>query len=157
NSMLKIVEDVFGVTGIDPGCVELEFTESVVMRNWDSSIGMLQRLKAMGVQLSLDDFGAGLSSLTYLQRMPVNLVKIDRTLLIGGGAVSELPTMVKAIIAMAHGLELQVMAKGVEHTEQKACLIAEACDQAQGYLFGRPMPAAEFAALVALSTLPKAS
>ena len=157
NSMLKIVEDVFGVTGIDPGCVELEFTESVVMRNWDSSIGMLQRLKAMGVQLSLDDFGTGLSSLTYLQRMPVNLVKMDRTLLIGGGAVSELPTMVKAIIAMAHGLELQVMAKGVEHTEQKACLIAEACDQAQGYLFGRPMPAAEFAALVALSTLPKAS
>lgn len=157
NSMLKIVEDVFGVTGIDPGCVELEFTESVVMRNWDSSIGMLQRLKAMGVQLSLDDFGAGLSSLTYLQRMPVNLVKMDRTLLIGSGAVSELPTMVKAIIAMAHGLELQAMAKGVERTEQKACLIAEACDQAQGYLFGRPMPAAEFAALVALSTLPKAS
>jgi EAL domain-containing protein (putative c-di-GMP-specific phosphodiesterase class I) len=144
NSMLRIVEDVFGVTGIDPGCVELEFTESIVMRNWDSSIGMLQRLKFMGVQLSIDDFGTGVSSLTYLQRMPVNLIKIDRSLIIGAGAVSELATMVRAIIA-------------VERTEQKACLIAEACDQAQGYLFGRPMPAAEFAEFVALCTLPKAS
>lgn len=157
NSMLKTVEDVLGVTGIDPNCVELEFTESMVMRNWDASVGMLKELKSMGVQLSMDDFGTGLSSLTYLQRLPVDSVKIARSLILSDGAVSEMATMVRAIIAMAHGLELRVMAKGVEREEQKAFLVAEACDQAQGYLFGRPMPVAEFAKLVAPVRLPKAS
>jgi diguanylate cyclase (GGDEF)-like protein/PAS domain S-box-containing protein len=154
-TLLKAVEDALSDTGLPPDRLELELTESIAMRNVDTSITLLQRLKTMGVQLAIDDFGTGYSSLSYLQRLPVNRVKIDqsfvRELL---SRVQPVP-IVRAIIAMAHSLQLEVLAEGVEHDTQRTILMAEGCDQAQGYLFGRPMPAAEFEALLSVR-LPKA-
>ena len=154
-TLLKAVEDALADTGLPSDRLELELTESVAMRNVDTSITLLQRLKTMGVQLAIDDFGTGYSSLSYLQRLPVNRVKIDqsfvRELL---SRVQPVP-IVRAIIAMAHSLQLEVLAEGVEHDTQRTILMAEGCDQAQGYLFGRPMPAAEFEALLSVR-LPKA-
>jgi diguanylate cyclase (GGDEF)-like protein len=154
-TLVKAVEDMFAETGLAPDRLELELTESVAMRNVDTSITLLQQLKTMGVQLAIDDFGTGYSSLSYLQRLPVNRVKIDqsfvRELL---SRVQPVP-IVRAIIAMAHSLQLEVLAEGVEDERQRSILLAEGCDQAQGYLFGRPMPAAEFEKLL-LVALPKA-
>ena len=153
-TLLKAVEDALSDTGLPPDRLELELTESIAMRNVDTSITLLQRLKTRGVQLAIDDFGTGYSSLSYLQRLPVNRVKIDqsfvRELL---SRVQPVP-IVRAIIAMAHSLQLEVLAEGVEHDTQRTILVAEGCDQAQGYLFGRPMPAAEFEALLSVR-LPK--
>ena len=155
-TLLKAVEDTFADTGLAPDRLELELTESVAMRNVDTSITMLQELKNMGVQLAIDDFGTGYSSLSYLQRLPLNRVKIDqsfvRELL---SRVQPVP-IVRAIIAMAHSLQLEVLAEGVEDEKQRSILMAEGCDQAQGYLFGRPMPAADFERLLIPMVLPKA-
>ena len=154
-TLLKAVEDMFAETGLAPDRLELELTESVAMRNVDTSIMVLQQLKTMGVQLAIDDFGTGYSSLSYLQRLPVNRVKIDqsfvRELL---SRVQPVP-IVRAIIAMAHSLQLEVLAEGVEDERQRSILLAEGCDQAQGYLFGRPMPAAEFEKLLPPVSWPK--
>ena len=156
STLLKAVEAAFAETGLTPDRLELELTESIAMRNVDTSITVLQQLKAMGVQLAIDDFGTGYSSLSYLQRLPVNRVKIDqsfvRELL---SRVQPVP-IVRAIIAMAHSLQLEVLAEGVEEETQRSILLAEGCDQAQGYLFGRPMPAAEFEKLLRAISLPKA-
>ena len=156
STLLKAVEDAFAETGLTPDRLELELTESIALRNVDTSITVLQQLKAMGVQLAIDDFGTGYSSLSYLQRLPVNRVKIDqsfvRELL---SRVQPVP-IVRAIIAMAHSLQLEVLAEGVEEETQRSILLAEGCDQAQGYLFGRPMPAAEFEKLLRAISLPKA-
>jgi diguanylate cyclase (GGDEF)-like protein len=149
-TLLKAVEDALADTGLPPDRLELELTESIAMRNVDTSITLLQRLKTMGVHLAIDDFGTGYSSLSCLQRLPVNRVKIDqsfvRELL---SRVQPVP-IVRAIIAMAHSLQLKVLAEGVEHDTQRTILMAEGCDQAQGYLYGRPMPAAEFEALLSV-------
>jgi diguanylate cyclase (GGDEF)-like protein/PAS domain S-box-containing protein len=157
NTLLKAVEEVLRETGLPPGCLELELTESIAMRNVDVSIAMLNELKTMGVQLSIDDFGTGYSSLSYLQRLPVNMVKIDQSFIREILTQAHPVPIVRAIIAMAHSLQLRVLAEGVEEEEQRTILIAEGCDYAQGYLFGRPMPADEFAKLLPKITLPKAS
>ena len=156
SSMLTVVEEVVRKTGIDPNLLELELTESTMMRNWDSSIGMLRHLQAQGIRLAVDDFGSGVSSLTYLPRLPINSVTIDRSVIQGIPAASEQAQIVKAIILMAHGLKLQVRAEGVEREEQRAFLLAEGCDQGQGYLFGRPIPAEEFAQILPPHTFRKA-
>ncbi len=148
NTLLSVVEDALSKTGLTPACLELELTESVAMRNVDASIAMLTTLKAMGVQLSIDDFGTGYASLSFLQRLPINMVKIDQSfikeILTQAGPVP----MVRAIIAMAHSLKLFVLAEGVEQEAQRRMLLEQGCDQAQGHLFGRPMPADKFASLL---------
>ena len=126
------------------------------MRNMDTSIAVLQQLKAMGVQLAIDDFGTGYSSLSYLQRLPVNRVKIDQSFIRDLSCRVQALPIVRAIIAMAHSLQLEVLAEGVEAETQRAILVAEGCDQAQGYLFGRPMPAADFEQLLVPVAWPKA-
>jgi diguanylate cyclase (GGDEF)-like protein/PAS domain S-box-containing protein len=156
NTLLSVVEEALSQTGLTPACLELELTESTAMRNVDASIVMLTTLKTMGVQLSIDDFGTGYSSLSYLQRLPINMVKIDqsfiREILTQGGPVP----IVRAIIAMAHSLKLFVLAEGVEQEAQRRLLLEQGCDQAQGYLFGRPMPADSFASLLPPIPLRKA-
>lgn len=154
-TLLKAVEDMFAETGLAPDRLELELTESVAMRNVDTSIMVLQQLKTMGVQLAIDDFGTGYSSLSYLQRLPVNRVKIDQSFIRELLSRVQPVPIVRAIIAMAHSLQLEVLAEGVEDERQRSILLAEGCDQAQGYLFGRPAPAAEFEKLLLVS-LPKA-
>lgn len=156
NTLVKAVEDTLRETGLSPGWLELELTESVAMRNVDVSIALLRNLKAMGIQLAIDDFGTGYSSLSFLQRLPIDVVKIDQSFVREISRQTGPIPIVRAIIAMAHSLQLQVLAEGVEQEDQRAILLAESCDQAQGYLFGRPMPADEFARLLPSSRLPKA-
>lgn len=148
DTLVSIVEQALGQMGLAPACLELELTESIVMRNVDASIAMLTTLRTMGVQLSIDDFGTGYSSLSYLHRLPINRVKIDQSFIQEILAQARPPMIVRAIIAMAHSLDLFVLAEGVEQEFQRTTLIEEGCDYAQGHLFGRPMPADEFALML---------
>ncbi len=148
SSLLSVVEETLRQTGLTPACLDLELTESVAMRNAEASIAMLSALKAMGVQLSIDDFGTGYSSLSYLQRLPINLVKIDQSFICEILALPSPAPIVRAIIAMAHSLNLYVLAEGVEREAQQKLLLTHGCDQAQGYLFGSPMQAEAFASLL---------
>lgn len=157
DTLLSVVEQTLSQTGVTPACLELELTESIVMHNVDASIAMLTILKAMGVQLSIDDFGTGYSSLSYLHRLPINRVKIDQSFIREILTHSRPPMIVRAIIAMAHSLDLFVLAEGVEQEGQRTVLLDEGCDYAQGYLFGRPMPADAFAQMLQPVPLREAS
>jgi len=156
NTFLSLVEETLRETGLMPACLKLELTESIAMRNVDASIVMLTTLKAMGVQLSIDDFGTGYSSLSYLQRLPLNMVKIDQSFIQEILTQASPVPIVRAIIAMAHSLNLFVVAEGIEQEAQRRLLLELGCDQAQGYLFGRPMPEEAFGALLPLVPLDKA-
>ena len=142
------VREALTTSGFDPACLELELTEGILMHNNEENMAVLHAFKAMGVRIAIDDFGTGYSSLSYLQQFPVNVLKIDRAF------VKDLPentssvAIVDAIVTLAHGLELEVVAEGVETPEQQAFLQAHGCDEGQGYYFGRPMPLAEFRELL---------
>jgi len=130
--------------GLDSRFLEFEITESVIMRQGENAIAILQALHKLGIQISIDDFGTGYSSLAYLKRFPVHTLKIDqsfmRDLTIDGDGAG----IVTAVIAMSKSLGLKVVAEGVETEEQLACLTKLNCDEYQGYYFSRPLPADEF-------------
>src|SRR5260221_2726809 len=134
--------------GNSPEWLELEITESLVMRNVEDSTRKLSILRGMGVTVAIDDFGTGYSSLSYLGRLPVDSLKIDRSFVSGMMAGGEAATIVSTIIALAHGLKLKVVAEGVETREQSDILHKLGCDQAQGFLYSRPVPASEIEALL---------
>lgn len=157
NTLLSVVEQALSQTGLTPACLELELTESIAMRNVEASIVMLTALKTMGVQLSIDDFGTGYSSLSYLQRLPIDIVKIDQSFIQEILTQAQPAPIVRAIIAMAHSLNLLVLAEGVEQEAQRTLLLEQGCDEAQGYLFGQPMPENAFAQLLQTIPLRKAS
>ncbi|QYF95819.1 EAL domain-containing protein [Massilia sp. PAMC28688] len=133
---------------LDQKYIEFELTETAVMMNPDDAARNLIALKAMGVQLSLDDFGTGYSSLAQLKRFPFDFVKIDRSFIAGVDANPEDQAIAAAIIAMAHSLGLKVVAEGVETQAQLSMLRTLRCDEMQGYFFSKPVPAADFEALV---------
>jgi len=135
-------------TGLDPRALELELTESVLMKHAASTAIILQALRKRGIQIAVDDFGTGYSSLSYLQRFPVDAVKIDQSFVRQISTAGADTTIVKAVIGMARGLKLRVIAEGVETLEQVAFLRAYRCEEAQGYYFGRPVPAQQFAVLL---------
>ncbi len=145
---------------LEPGHIEFELTESVVMDNPEQAIGHLQELKGLGVQLSLDDFGTGYSSLAYLKRFPFDFVKIDRAFITDVTNNAEDAAIVKAVIAMAHSLGLRVVAEGVEKEGQLEFLRRQRCDELQGYYFSRPVAGGDFGAMLredrrlALASLP---
>ena len=157
NTLLSVVGEALCQTGLTPACLELELTESIAMRNVEASIIMLTALKTMGVQLSIDDFGTGYSSLSYLQRLPINIVKIDQSFIQEILTRAHPAPIVRAIIAMAHSLNLLVLAEGVEQEAQRTLLLEQGCDQAQGYLFGQPMSADAFAQILQPVPLRKVS
>lgn len=131
-------------SGVKPGCIELEFTETAVIRDAQVGIMAMRRLQNLGVRISIDDFGTGYSSLAYLKRLPVNSLKIDR-LFVRDIAVSPYDAAIaRAIIALAQSIDLRVIAEGVETQEQCDLLEALGCRFMQGYFFSRPMPAAKF-------------
>jgi EAL domain-containing protein (putative c-di-GMP-specific phosphodiesterase class I) len=132
-------------TGLAANCLDLELTEHVMMQDAETTLTTLASLRSMGVKLSVDDFGTGYSSLAYLKRLPIDRVKIDRSFIRDITGDPDDRAIASAIIAMGHTLRLKVVAEGVETQSQLAFLRAEGCDEAQGYLFGRPMPAEEFA------------
>ena len=128
--------------------LDIEVTESVLMDNVDQSVRLLDGLRQLGCQVAIDDFGTGYSSLSYLARLPVDTVKIDRSFVTLLAHSPETMALVNNVISLSHSLNLQVVAEGVEEEEQAKLLRLLRCDQLQGYLLGRPMPAAEFEALL---------
>jgi diguanylate cyclase (GGDEF)-like protein/PAS domain S-box-containing protein len=139
-TVAKVLRD----TGYPAAFLELELTESALMQREAQAIQMLDRLKALGVRLAIDDFGTGYSSLAYLKLFPLDVLKIDKRFIDDIPAHRDDMEIVTAIIAMAHSLRLKVLAEGVENKEQLAYLKTQGCDQFQGYLNSRPVPAAEF-------------
>lgn len=145
---VSTIAATLAANGLSPGTLELEITETVIMQHTEQVLVRLTQLHGMGVQLSLDDFGTGYSSLSYLKRFPIQKLKIDQSFVRDISADPDDAAIVTAIIAMAHSLGLVVMAEGVETRQQLAFLKALKCDQAQGYYFSVPLPAAEFEALL---------
>ncbi|HYD95330.1 MAG TPA: EAL domain-containing protein [Noviherbaspirillum sp.] len=141
------VHEVLQETGLEARFLQLELTETVLMRNIESSSALLYRLKEMGVQLAVDDFGTDYSSLSYLTRFPIDVLKIDQSFVQMISAGSGNSIIVGAVIGMGANLGQRVIAEGVETQEQLRFLHAHHCDEGQGYLFGRPVPAADFGAL----------
>jgi len=127
--------------GLDPHDLELELTESIVMENAEATIATLHALQEKGVQLALDDFGTGYSSLSYLKRFPIHTLKIDRSFVKDLDKDPESAAIGKSIIALAHNLNLKVVAEGVETEQEMAFLQDSGCDYMQGFLFHRPEPA----------------
>jgi diguanylate cyclase (GGDEF)-like protein/PAS domain S-box-containing protein len=135
-------------TGLDPGSLELELTESVLMKHAESTESILKTLRAGGVQLAVDDFGTGYSSLSYLKRFSVDALKIDQSFVRQITTAPGETTIVTAVISMGRSLKLRVVAEGVETQEELAFLQAHQCDEAQGYYFSRPVPPQRFATLL---------
>jgi EAL domain-containing protein (putative c-di-GMP-specific phosphodiesterase class I) len=133
---------------VDPAGICLEITETAVVGDMDSGIGVLDQLRSLGVSLAIDDFGTGWSSLRALQRFPVDEVKIDRTFVEGVAIDPEEAAIVAAVISLAHALGLRTVAEGVETVAQVDRLRTLGCDVAQGYFFWRPVPAADLTALL---------
>jgi diguanylate cyclase (GGDEF)-like protein/PAS domain S-box-containing protein len=149
----SLVTSVLDETGLEPCYLELELTESAIMRNAEEAVSMLEELSALGIGIAIDDFGTGYSSLSYLKRFPVHRLKIDRSFVADIGASGDDETITSAIIALAHSLELQVIAEGVETEAQHEFLRLRDCDEMQGYLFSRPMPREAIPGLLELGVL----
>jgi EAL domain-containing protein (putative c-di-GMP-specific phosphodiesterase class I) len=132
---------------IGAASLKLEVTEGLIMRDTERSIETLRRLKNFGVTIAIDDFGTGYSSLSYLRRLPLDVLKIDRSFVQGIGTSAEDDAIVRAVISMAQSLGLSVTAEGIETSEQARLLREWSCQTGQGYLFSRPLPAEEFTAL----------
>jgi diguanylate cyclase (GGDEF)-like protein len=151
---IGVVERTLLATGMPPERLELELTESMLMEDMDGAIDFMHKVRALGVRLSIDDFGTGYSSLAYLQTFPINHLKIDRSF------VRLLPTsgttIAGAVIALAHGFNLTVVAEGVEAPEQFEWLRQAGCDYVQGYLFARPLPLAALCARMLAERAPAA-
>ncbi|MDE2417721.1 MAG: EAL domain-containing protein [Burkholderiales bacterium] len=141
-----VIERALKISGLDPACLEVEVTESILLQDTEQFIQALQRLKAMGIRISIDDFGTGYSNLSYLQRFAVDKLKIDQSFVKRLANGPQDTAIVNAIIHMAKSLQLTTTAEGVEDETTRARLSAMDCDLAQGYLFARPLTAEQFAA-----------
>jgi CheY-like chemotaxis protein len=123
---------------IDPALLEVEITESVLMRDGEQAVGALRNLQRMGIRVSIDDFGTGYSSLAYLRRLPLDTLKIDRSFIRDVATNPDAGLITRAVISMAHKLNLKVVAEGVETSSQLAFLSTSGCDEIQGFYFARP-------------------
>ncbi len=139
-----LVASALAESGLDPAALDLELTEGIVIENLENVAKDLQHLLDLGVRVSIDDFGVGYSSLSYIKRLPLSRLKIDQSFVRGLTEDPNDAAIIRAIVTLGHSLDLSVLAEGVETPAQLARLRAEGCDEAQGYHIGRPMPAAEF-------------
>jgi diguanylate cyclase (GGDEF)-like protein/PAS domain S-box-containing protein len=147
----NFVDSVFAIfkeTGLDPRFLEVELTESVLMKHAEATASILKALRDRGVQVAVDDFGTGYSSLSYLRKFPIDALKIDQSFVSQITTVPDETIIVKAVIGMGRSLKLRVVAEGVETQEQLAFLQAHKCDEAQGYYFSRPVLPEQFAKLL---------
>lgn len=148
DNLLGMVIDTLNCTGLDPNYLELEVTEGSLMTNSAEAAKTLGQLRDLGVKVSIDDFGTGFSSLGYLKRLPIDGLKIDKSFVNDATTNPDDASLVMAIITLAHNLRLKVIAEGVETQEQLRFLHLLRCDQIQGFLFSKPLPAAEFEELL---------
>ena len=151
----QMIQDVLTEAKVDTRYLCIELTESAIMDSALENISKLNRLKEIGVELSIDDFGTGYSSLSYLKRFPLDELKIDRSFLVEVDTDPHNAAIAIAIIGLAQNLGLRVVAEGVETLEQLNFLREQNCDDCQGYLFGKPMPANEFGSLLQHSSFPE--
>jgi len=150
-NLVEIIDQILLETGLESRWLELEITESVAMRDADFTIKMLREFKKRGIKISLDDFGTGYSSLNYLKRFPLNNLKIDRSFVKNITTDIDDRIIASAIIVLAQNLNLDVIAEGVETEEQLVLLRERRCNEIQGYLLGKPMPADEFGKVLSTS------
>jgi EAL domain-containing protein (putative c-di-GMP-specific phosphodiesterase class I) len=148
DEFLKNLFTILTDSDLDPRFLEIELTESVLMRRVESTAAILQALRKRGVQVAIDDFGTGYSSLSYLRKFPIDALKIDQSFvrqIVGG---EDDAAIVTAVISMAKSLKLRVVAEGVETLQELEFPQAHQCEEAQGYYFSRPVPAQQFAKLL---------
>jgi diguanylate cyclase (GGDEF)-like protein/PAS domain S-box-containing protein len=154
--VVSLVHSILLETGLPPSRLELEITEGVLIEDFDRGLALLRRLKGLGVRISMDDFGSGYSSLSYLQAFPFDKIKIDRAFVMNLGRNPQSAAIVRSVIGLGHGLEMSIVAEGVETQEQFSFLANEGCDAIQGYFIGKPLPIEQYNALVGRPTLDKA-
>jgi diguanylate cyclase (GGDEF)-like protein/PAS domain S-box-containing protein len=147
-NLVDMLARVMAETRMQPRCLELELTESLVMGNAEEFVSKLESMKALGVKISVDDFGTGYSSLSYLKRFPIDRLKLDRSFVRDIPNDTDNAAIAKTVILLGHGLNLKVTAEGVETAEQLAFLREHHCDEVQGFYLGRPVPAEEFGRLL---------
>jgi len=146
--LVGLVHSILLETGLAPDRLELEITEGVLIEDFDRGLALLRRLKTLGVRISMDDFGSGYSSLSYLQAFPFDKIKIDRAFVINLGRNPQSAAIVRAVIDLGHALEMSIVAEGVETQDQLRFLADEGCDAVQGYFIGKPLPILQYAAPV---------
>jgi EAL domain-containing protein (putative c-di-GMP-specific phosphodiesterase class I) len=154
--LVERVGQALAESALAPEALELELTESLIMRNLPQAIGKMGELKAMGVRFSIDDFGTGYSSLSALKSFPISTLKIDQSFVRDLADNADDQAIATAIISLGHKLNLRVLAEGVETAQQRQFLLENDCDDMQGYLFSRPVPAAAIATLLAEQAGPRA-
>jgi polar amino acid transport system substrate-binding protein len=143
-NLLQVITEILEETDFPPELLNLEVTESSIMKNADSAISMLTEIKKKGIKISIDDFGTGYSSLGYLKSLPIDTLKIDKSFVNDVTTNQDDAALVMAIITLAHNLRLKVIAEGVETEEQFRFLHLLRCDECQGYLFSKPVPSDDF-------------
>jgi diguanylate cyclase (GGDEF)-like protein/PAS domain S-box-containing protein len=152
--LVALVHAILMETGLAPGRLELEITEGVLIGDFDRGLSILRRLKALGVRIAMDDFGSGYSSFAYLQSFPFDKIKIDREFVMNLGRNVQSAAIIRAVIGLGRGLDVPIVAEGVETEEQLSFLASEACDQVQGYFIGKPAPIQHYADLVCGAVAP---
>ena len=149
HDLTSMIERILDETGLAPGALDIEITETTAMHNAEMSLGIMTRLKQMGVRLSIDDFGTGYSSLSYLKKFPIDTVKIDQNFVRDLTHSPNDAEIISAVISMARAMKLHVVAEGVETEAQLTFLRRQRCEIMQGFLYSRPLPAEEFEAILA--------
>ena len=152
----KLLHEILLETGLAPARIELEITEGVLIGDFERALSILRQLKNLGLRIAMDDFGTGYSSLSYLQSFPFDKIKIDRSFVANIGRSQQAAAIIRAVIALGRGLNLPVVAEGVETEEQREFLADEHCNEIQGYLIGKPKPIADYAMAVGRRPAPQA-
>jgi diguanylate cyclase (GGDEF)-like protein/PAS domain S-box-containing protein len=150
----RLVHEILLETGLSPARLEIEITEGVLIGDFNRAVSILRRLKNLGVRIAMDDFGTGYSSLSYLQSFPFDKIKIDRSFIANLKRNRQAATIIRAVIALGRGLDLPVVAEGVETEEQRQFLAGESCDEIQGSLVGPPKPIVDYAETVGRAPVP---
>jgi EAL domain-containing protein (putative c-di-GMP-specific phosphodiesterase class I) len=153
---LHDVDEALAASGMSPVLLQLEVTESMMMRNVGRALKVLDAIQSRGIRLAIDDFGTGYSSMSLMKHFPIDTIKIDRSFVRDLPQDTEDQAIAQAIISMGKALGMTVVAEGVENAEQEAFLRAHGCDEMQGYLISRPLPAPQVAELLRPTPLPVA-
>jgi len=143
DELVSEVAEALSVSGLDPDALTIEITETAIMANAEQTAVRLVAIKELGVRVAIDDFGTGYSSLAYLQRFPVDALKIDRSFISKMGEDSEGETLIRTLVQLGKSLSIETLAEGIEQAHELSLLRAESCDTGQGFLFARPLDGAE--------------